>query len=285
VKPWLRFALAQAPGLYSWALRRRTAVNLEKLTFLALVRRGDVVLDIGANLGYYTLLFSHLVGRRGRVHAFEPVPTTFSLLAAAVARERRFANVALNACALSAANGELRLYVPGKDHGQAAIVRHRAGAWRDAPEVETHLCRAATLDGYLQARGEAPPAFVKCDTEGAELLVLEGAVETLRRRPPLLHLEINADWMRDLGYGPPDLVRFLAPFGYSRFLLVDDLAARRLAEPAAELADFAGSANLICAVPELHAARLRRLRLPDHPDRGDAGRAAAVSSTARGAAP
>ena len=50
---------------------------LEKRVYLALVREGDVVFDIGANLGHFTLLFSDLVGRRGEVHAFEPVPPTF----------------------------------------------------------------------------------------------------------------------------------------------------------------------------------------------------------------
>jgi FkbM family methyltransferase len=259
MRSWLDFALAQTPGVYSRLLGRRRRVNREKLAFLAIVRRGDVVFDVGANVGYYTLLFSHLVGSRGQVHAFEPVPPTFELLAANVERERRFDNVVLNDCALAAADGSLPLFVPGSDYGQASIARHGAGSWAAPREVLTYTCRATTVDGYLGTqRGERPPSFVKCDVEGAELRVLEGAVATLRKRPPLLHLEVNADWTRSLGYEPLDLVRFLAGFGYSRFLLVDD-HIRALDDPGRELALLRGSANLICAVPEAHGERLRRL--------------------------
>lgn len=263
-------ALARAPRLSAWLLRRRRTVNLEKLCFLALVRRGDVVVEAGANEGYYTALFSRLVGRRGRVHAFEPVAATHRRLAANLARWGRHANVVLNRAALVDAvpeGGEVLVHVPAGDPAQASLARHAAGSWEGAPEVRSEPCPALTLDGYLDGRGEAAgdgaagaPNFFKCDAEGAELCILRGAAGTLRRRPPLLHLEINPQWSRDLGWEPPDLVRHLLPLGYSEFVLVGDRRARRLADPAGELAAFAGSANLVCAVPALHGARMGRLR-------------------------
>lgn len=234
-------------------------MNLEKLAFLAVVRRGDVVFDVGANQGYYTLLFSHLVGRGGRVHAFEPVPPTFADLASHVERERRFDNVTLNDCALADAAGHLPLFVPDLDYGQASIAQHAAGSWATAAQVRRYDCRATTVDDYLGKRGGgASPSFVKCDVEGAELRMLEGATETLRRHPPLLHLEVNPDWTRTLGYEPPELVRFLAAFGYSSFLSVDE-RIRPLLDPVTELAALRGSANLICGIPDAHAGRLDRL--------------------------
>src|SRR5262249_10982929 len=105
LRAWLDFTLAPAPGVYPGLPRRRRPVNLEKLNFLTLVRRGDVVLDAGASEGYYTLLFSHLVGRRGRVHAFEPLPPSFGVLAARLARDQRFDNVVANELAVAAAEG------------------------------------------------------------------------------------------------------------------------------------------------------------------------------------
>jgi FkbM family methyltransferase len=252
--------LARAPRLYAWLLRRRRAVNLEKLCFLALVRRGDVVVEAGANQGYYTALFSHLVGRRGRVHAFEPVPATYQVLAAHLARRGRFDNVVLNRCALADGDGELVIHVPATDPAQASLARHSAGSWAAAPEVHAHACAGVTIDSYLRRRGAAPPDFVKCDAEGAELRIVQGAAETLRRRPPILHLEINPDWSRDMGWQPADLPAYLEPFGYRDFILVEDLSIRRLADPRAALAAFRGSANLLCAVPELHGARLDGLR-------------------------
>ena len=257
MRPWLDFALAQAPALQRRLLRGR-AGQAERLTFLELIRRGDAVFDVGANVGQHTALFSHLVGRRGRVHAFEPVPPTFAALAARMALRPRLGNVVLNECALAAGDGGVRLFVPGTDYGQASLVRHTEGSWAGPGEVRCYASRSTTLDGYLRARGETPPAFVKCDVEGAELRVLEGAVDTMRRRAPLLHLEVNSDWTRSHGYEPADLVDFLAPFGYSSFYLVSD-APRSLREPLPELAAFHGSANLVCAVPELHEERLAGL--------------------------
>jgi FkbM family methyltransferase len=275
LKAWLDFALAQAPGLYRRILYRRRVVNLEKLAFLAVLRRGDVVFDVGANTGHYTLLFSHLVGRRGRVHAFEPVPPTFAALAAHLARARRFDNVELVEGALAASERTLEIFLPGTDHGQAAIVRHAAGAWSRAPEVTSYSCQATTLDSYLRTRGQEPPAFVKCDVEGAELRVLEGAVETLRHHPPLLHLEVNPDWTRSLGYQPADLVGFLSAFGYTRFVLLDERERGGPLSPAdaqRHFATFHGSANLVCGVPEVHAARLGQLVLALEAARRAAGR-------------
>ena len=256
----LDFALAQAPGLYAAILKRRRQVNVEKLVFLAVVEKGDVVFDVGANLGYYTLLFSHLAGRRGRVHAFEPIPGTFAALAAGLAREWRFDNITLNECALGESAGSFPFFVPDADHGQASMARHAAGSWCRPREVRSYDCRVRTLDGYAQETG-ARPSFVKLDVEGAELLVLRGGTATLQACRPLLHLEVNPDWTRSHRYAPPEIVRFLTALGYSRFLLVDR-EVRPLAGPEAALAALdalAGSANLLCAVPGLHDARLSRL--------------------------
>src|SRR5262245_22362277 len=104
--PLLDSALARMPGLYARLVGLRRHPNLEKILYLRLIRRGDAVLDVGANTGYYTLLFSHLAGAHGRVHAFEPVPPTFALLSR---NTRRADNVVLNDCAVSDTAGPLSL--------------------------------------------------------------------------------------------------------------------------------------------------------------------------------
>ena len=72
--------LARNPALYSFLARFRKHVNYEKLLYLSKIKKGHTVLDIGANQGYYTSLFSILTGNKGQVHAFEPVPESFSKL-------------------------------------------------------------------------------------------------------------------------------------------------------------------------------------------------------------
>jgi FkbM family methyltransferase len=265
--PLLDRALTRLPALYGRLAGLRPHPNLEKIVFLRLVRRGDVVFDVGANTGYYTVLLARLAGPHGAVHAFEPVPATYARLAERVARAGAGGSVVLNLAALSDREGPVQLLVPGGDDGQAALVRHRTGSWRDAA-VSTHPSAATTLDGYAARQRLSRLDFIKVDVEGAELAVLTGGLATLRRFRPFLHLEVCPDWTSSFGYEPARLVEVLAPLGYGSFHLVGD-RLRPLADPRRELAAgaLAGSANLLCAVPELHGrllARLRRWRSP-HP--------------------
>jgi FkbM family methyltransferase len=256
----LESSLIYLPGLYAWLIGRRRRPNLEKIVFLSLVRRGDSVVEVGANTGYYTRLFSQLVGARGRVHAFEPIPPTFAELQANL-RHAPAGRVVLNNCALAEEEATVDLYLPGEDHGQAALTRHTFGSWAaaDVP-VHTYPCRTTALDVYAATAGLTALSFVKCDVEGAELLVLRGARETIHRFKPLLFLEVSRHWTAGFGYAPADLARFLEALGYSRFFLVGD-EILPLSDLPRTLADdrLPDSANLLCADPGLHARRLARL--------------------------
>jgi FkbM family methyltransferase len=245
------------PALYDALLRRRPGHDLDKRVFLRLVRPGDVVFDVGANLGYYTRLFSRLAGRRGAVHAFEPAPPTFAALSRGLAREG-CRNVTVNGVAVGAAAGTASLYLPGDDHGQASLARQAEGSWAAAAPVTEFAVPVTTLDAYAAARDVRAVHFVKCDVEGAELGVLQGGAALLARDHPLLHLEVSYQWARSFGHGPEAVVGLLAALGYSAFYRLQG-EARLLGDPAAELADLrqGGSANLLCAVPARHAERLR----------------------------
>lgn len=257
----LERSLTRLPGLYARLIARRREPNLEKIVFLSLVRRGDTVMDIGANTGYYTLLFSHLVGARGSVHAFEPVPPTFARLQAHVQRAGRSSNVVLNNQALADEEKESTLYLPGDDHGQAALTAHTFGSWTAEAPVQTYPCRATTLDAYAATREIGALSFVKCDVEGAELLVLRGARQAIHRFTPLLFLEVSRHWTADFAYEPADVARFLQDLGYSRFFLVTDKLLP-LSELPRELdvRRLPDSANLLCAHDRHHERRLARLQ-------------------------
>jgi FkbM family methyltransferase len=257
----LERSLTRVPGLYARLIARRRQPNLEKIVFLSLLRRGDTVVDIGANAGYYTLLFSHLVGPRGQVHAFEPVPPTFARLQANVRQAGRSANVILNNQAMADEEKETELYLPGNDHGQAALTAHTFGSWATEDSVRTFACRATTLDAYAERHGVDSLSFVKCDVEGAELLVLRGAAETIRRTRPLLFLEVSRHWAADFAYQPVDVARFLEELGYSRFFLVtEELTPLSDLSRNLDVRRLPDSANLLCAPDGLHDQRLARLR-------------------------
>src|SRR5207253_6545315 len=98
------------------------------------VREGDVVLDIGANIGYYTLVFAELVGDSGRVFAFEPEPANFALLSENTGLNGR-ANVTLVNAAVADAGGRLPLYLAGENKGDHRLF-DSPGESRDSVAVE-----------------------------------------------------------------------------------------------------------------------------------------------------
>jgi len=252
--------LTRWPALYAALLRRRPGHDFDRWLFLRLVRKGDTVFDVGANLGTYSLLFSRLVGRRGQVHAFEPGPPTFAGLKGHLEREGPCRNLTANHLAVGAAAGTATLYLPGDDHGQASLSRQTAGSWTTAPAVTEFAVPMTTLDAYVAARGVASVDLIKVDVEGAELGVLQGAAALLARDHPLLHLEVSYGWARAFGHGPAEVLAYLSGLRYTAFFRLQG-GVGLLADPVAELADLrsGGSANLLCAAPALHTDRLQKV--------------------------
>lgn len=251
-------ALARAPRLYLSLLRAVGRGGTQKRTLLALLRDGDVAIDIGANEGYFTLLMSDVVGRTGRVHAFEPIQPTFDRLSVRVADTAWFRNIALVRAACADTAGAATMFVPGADSGQASLVRHEAAAWACADAVDAQPVDTIRFDDYAAANGLTRIDFIKLDVEGAELAALTGMGATLAACRPLLCLELYREWTRGFGHEPRDVIGWLRRAGYDRwFVLRDD------AEPADEddvrrLADE-GSLDVICARSDAHAGRIARL--------------------------
>jgi FkbM family methyltransferase len=157
----------------------------------ALVRSGDSVMDVGANMGYYTKYLSDLVGNAGRVYSVEPIPRTVRFLRHVV-RRLRLANVTVLDCAVSDANRTVTMEIPRFDDGQenifeAKIVESAPGAGTETVSVE-----AKTLD-TLAAQTGARFAFIKCDIEGHELPGLRGASGILRDMRPAWLIEVWGD--------------------------------------------------------------------------------------------
>ncbi|MDY7012622.1 MAG: FkbM family methyltransferase [Cyanobacteriota bacterium] len=259
LKEALNFLLARRPRLYATLLKRRRHYNFEKLAFLNLVQNGDVVVEAGANRGYYTLLFSHLAGKNGQVHAFEPVPPTFQRLSQSLARYQVFDNIYPNNVAVGDSQKKVKMYQPDDDDGQSALVIHSHGSWNNRKTLNHYECELIKLDDYARERCFNKLDFIKCDIEGAELLFLRGAVETLERYHPILYLEICDRWTQDFGYNPQEIVEFLRPLGYSDFYWVER-QLQALSNPELDLARdrLPESANLLCLIPKLHHSRIHR---------------------------
>ncbi len=129
------------------------------------LRSGQVFVDVGANIGYYTLLAARIVGAEGRVYAFEPDPSNFRLLEKNV-RENGYANVVLDRRAVSNASGAARLYLNRTNKGDHRI--YDAGGGGGSVSIRT-----VPLDGYFK-KLDKEVHFIKMDIQGAEARALEG---------------------------------------------------------------------------------------------------------------
>jgi FkbM family methyltransferase len=161
-----------------------------------LITEGDWIIDIGANIGHYTAKFSKLVGKNGRVVAFEPVPHTFELLAANSAFLPH-PNVTLINAAASMDTGIVSIDIPKFESG---LENYYMANLTANPTGLTVLC--LPLDSLSLPN---PIALIKIDAEGHELPVLKGMQTLLNRDHPHLIVEDN---------NAPELVAFLNRLGY-----------------------------------------------------------------------
>lgn len=166
------------------AFRQVTWNAEEYRAFRADIAPGDVVFDIGANLGAYSLLFAQWVGPAGHVYAFEPGPEARRGLARHLRLNHCGDRVTISADAVSAAPGVLRFRAAGAD-GDNRIVA--ADSVTGGYHIDVH---ATSIDAFCTTQRLAP-AFIKIDAEGAELDVLKGARQTIAARGSALRVYVE----------------------------------------------------------------------------------------------
>ncbi|QTL03856.1 FkbM family methyltransferase [Aquabacter sp. L1I39] len=153
------------------------------LLLKALLREGDTVLDVGANIGCTALLFSETAGA---VHAFEPSPTTWSYLSRNTAQASH-ANVEAHNFGLGAEAGETTLtFSPNNRSGGFVSDQTKAAAGHT-----TETIRIRTLDEVVPELGIGRVDLIKIDVEGFEGHVLRGAGQVLANHSPLVTAELN----------------------------------------------------------------------------------------------
>lgn len=187
-------------------------------TMKRFLRPGDVFLDVGANIGYLSAVAADLVGPRGQVHCFEPVPAYHERLSRLAELNPEY-SITANACAAGETPGTCTIYVT-REPGQNTLVR----AYKTAPEiVATMDVPVVRLDSYLETQRVGRVALIKIDAEGFELPVLEGLQGTFERsghHPPII-CEIAPPAYRLLGRRVRELETFMARYGYTARDLVD----------------------------------------------------------------
>lgn len=167
--------------------------TLQTEFFKKYLKASDNILDIGANIGYYTILFSQLVGATGKVYAFEPDLNSYSILKRNI-ENNNCTNVALFGYALGDSRGKVKLYLNEENRGDNRILKNEGNQNWEAIEVE--MFRA---DELIDSKTRID--FIKIDIQGAELFAFQGMENILNQNEKITIIsEFWPKGMDDNGY-------------------------------------------------------------------------------------
>jgi len=178
------------------------------------VGEGSTALDIGAHIGYFTLILAKSVGESGKVFAFEPENKNFSMLKKNI-EVNKFKNVILENIALSSSSGKVNLFLDKDNLGNMSFSPENIpdSSLNGKVEVESQ-----TLDDYAK-NISGKISFIKMDVQGAEGLVLRGGLELLKNHKPVILMEFWPYGLKNNGTDPLELLRMLNSLGYKFFVL------------------------------------------------------------------
>ena len=182
-----------------------------------LVRPNDIVFDVGANFGWYTALLASRVRPKGKVHAFEPLPSVAQMTRETVAMNNLEDVVVVTTEGLGSKCGTFTVFTFKElPHG------HASATDLGRADAVPHVCRITTLDDYVAKQQVEQIDFLKVDVEGHELEVFKGATRTLSEaNAPIIAFEINVRCLRDRGLAAYQVSDMLRQCGYTHFWAIN----------------------------------------------------------------
>lgn len=211
-------------------------------------RDGDVFLDIGANLGWYSLVLGRSCPN-SRIYAFEPIPATVEVLKKNI-RLNQLDNIEPVGMGLFNEEAELNFLFAPDVSGATSL--KLTGQSRGTSAIQDVVCKTTTLDAFCASR-DIVPSLLKIDVEGAELMVLQGG-ETILQHTPIILIELLRKWSREFGYHPNDVFALLGRHGYRAWVF----AADGKLEACAEVTEQTVQTNYLFMHPQRHAEVLSR---------------------------
>ncbi len=213
-----------------------------------LCKRGDIVFDIGANVGSHALPMASHVGAEGKVYAFEPVPWAMNRMKRNL-ELNDFHNLVLEPIALSDKNEEVEMkfrasFKIGSKSGVGSEGKIDESWWNECEQVKV---RMETLDSYVANHHIDRVDLIKLDVDGFEGKVLRGGRETLGRFGPRIIMEVAPAWTEMRGDDIRDILQALEQLGYGFYRESDFEPIRNLPEMIAALPPEGGF-NLLASV-------------------------------------
>jgi FkbM family methyltransferase len=188
--------------------------------FRDLIKEGMVILDIGANVGYYSLISAQLVGKKGVVFAFEPAPDNFAFLTKNI-EVNGFSNIIPVPKAVSNKAGRGVLFLSDNPAFHSMYGHHE----RDSIEVEV-----TGIDEFMKNINR-PVDLVKMDVESSEMMVLEGMLETIRENPTLkIITEFYPNALQESGFPPEGFLEKLVDYGFKLYIIDEENETTKLAD-------------------------------------------------------
>jgi FkbM family methyltransferase len=188
-------------ALYMAYKRHFEAGPIERLQ--EFVPNGSVVIDVGANVGFFSLRFARWVGS-GEVISIEPEDQNYETLVRTLKREGLFGHVRALKAAAAATSGTMFLEINRLHPADHKLSRDGTGV-----PIE-----AVRLDDLVHDKGALRPSLVKIDVQGAEMLVLQGAADILKLSAPALFVELQEEGLKKFGTSVTAILDHLSQCGY-----------------------------------------------------------------------
>lgn len=187
--------------------------RMTSLVMIQLIRSGDIAMDVGANIGYFSLLLSKKAGPEGHVYAFEPIPSVRAELDQNI-NLNKLSNITVIQAAVTDQDGELIIYEGPSDHRGISSLRpiHNAS--------QTLHIRGTRLDNHFLNLPSL--RLIKIDVEGAEQLALLGMVEIIMRHHPYIILEFTDSYLSNFGTSASSLESWLLERNYSLYRITNE---------------------------------------------------------------
>lgn len=187
---------------------------VDSAMIMRLVSPNDCVVDIGANMGWYSINIAKNYPSC-KIYAFEPIPKTYRYLEKNIALNDTENIVALN-FGLSNDRKDVTFYFYPEGSGNAS-----AANLSERDDAEMVRCHVERFDDFKIAH-DLRVDFIKCDIEGAELFAFQGCIETLRQDKPVVFTEMLRKWAAKFDYHPNQIIKLFASLGYFCFYAEKD---------------------------------------------------------------
>lgn len=215
-----------------------------------LMENSRTILDVGANIGLYSIRFAKRLPN-AKVFAFEPMPISHAYLQRNIAANAVGDRVTAFNYGLSETGGAVEFFI-SPAAGTNASLKNVA----DAHDATSVIGLTLTLDQWVTNQ-QVVPDFIKCDVEGAELLVFRGGRATLAKHKPIVFAELLRKWSKPFGYHPNDMITFFVELGYQCFA-VGENGVRMITE----VTDETPETNYTFLHTERHGATIKCMLEP-----------------------